>query len=292
MKKLASTLSTFMVYIFFVYVLSFVAKYILHIQLVQSNLEHVYWVNIICDLVFIISAIALNYKVLFKNTFDGDTVLSKILSFILKLIIIFLIFMVVKIGVAIVCSLISALFHLNPEANNQAMIEQIIKLHPIGMFVSVCVFAPFMEELIFRGSIRKVVTNDWLFVLISGLLFGLIHVLKFQYLIIILLLAAVFINLIVISKLTKKRKIISTIIVCIGTFIIILLSLQLVSGNLIDVIKNISMSETVNSLSYITMGLCLAYIYKRYNNIYLCMGIHTLNNLFGYVVVIFTMIAK
>lgn len=35
--------------------------------------------------------------------------------------------------------------------------------------------APFIEELIFRFSLRKVFRSNVLFILISGLLFGIIH---------------------------------------------------------------------------------------------------------------------
>ena len=292
MKKLATTLSTFIIYTYSAFLLSLIAKGILHIQLMNTNMEHVYWVNIICDVVFIIAVTALNFKVLFKNEFDGKTIGGKILTFILRLLIIFAIFMAIKIFFAIIISVITSILHLSNESNNQNLVEAIIKLHPIGMFLSVCVFAPYMEEMILRGSIREVITNDWLFVLISGLIFGLVHVLKYQFLIIIILITAVFINIVITSKLTKKRKILASVITCVGMFAVMLLSLQLVSGNLLEVIKAISPSEAVNSISYITMGLCLAYIYKRYNNIYLCMGIHALNNIFGYLVIIFTMLVK
>ena len=126
-----------------------------------------------------------------------------------------------------------------------------------------------MEELIFRGSVRRVVTNDKLFVLTSGLLFGLIHVLQRNLPIIIVLITAYLINLIILSTLDKKKKVLISIGTCIAMFTIMLLNFQFTSGDLIGLIKNISLSETINSLSYITMGLCLAYMYKRYNNIYL-----------------------
>ena len=38
------------------------------------------------------------------------------------------------------------------------------------------ILAPFMEELLFRGIIRKVFNNGYLFIIISGLIFGILHV--------------------------------------------------------------------------------------------------------------------
>ena len=292
MKNLSKTLGTFLVYSYFVLIVSIVCKYIFHIQLSNDNMDHLYWINIIADVVFLLTASILNYDVFLKNDFDGDTLLSKILRFILRLFLVFIIFMAIKIGVSIVIYIITSLLGLSSQSNNQEIIEKIIKVHPIGMFLSVCVFAPIVEELIFRGSVRRVVTNDKLFVLTSGLLFGLIHVLQRNLPIIIVLITAYLINLIIQSTLDKKNKVLISIGTCIAMFTIMLLNFQFTSGDLIGLIKNISLSETINSLSYITMGLCLAYMYKRYNNIYLNIGVHALNNLFGYLVLIFTMINK
>lgn len=36
-------------------------------------------------------------------------------------------------------------------------------------------FAPIVEEVLFRGCIRRFIKNDWIFIIASGLLFGLLH---------------------------------------------------------------------------------------------------------------------
>ena len=289
MKKEASTLSTFIIYLYFALLISVISKFVFHIQLVNTNLEHVYWVNIIADLSFIILTTILNFKVLTNNEFDGKSLLSKFFTFILRMILLFFIFMAVKILFSVIVYWIAALFHLNAESNNQMMIEQVVKLHPIGMLLSVCFAAPFVEELVFRGSVRKIISNDWLFVITSGLLFGLVHVLSNGLVIMILLISAMILNMIITSKLSKKKKIITSILSTLFMVGVLLLSLYLTKGNLINLFMNINMSEAVNSITYIVMGLCLAYVYKKYNNIYLCMGVHALNNIFGFLVLIFTM---
>jgi len=38
------------------------------------------------------------------------------------------------------------------------------------------IYAPLTEELIFRKSIRDVIKNKWLYIIISGLIFGGLHV--------------------------------------------------------------------------------------------------------------------
>ena len=47
---------------------------------------------------------------------------------------------------------------------------------------------------------------------------------------------------------------------------------------------SINPSEAVNSIAYIIAGMAFAAIYAKYDNIYLNIGIHAINNLLGYIV--------
>lgn len=59
---------------------------------------------------------------------------------------------------------------------NQNLIEEAIKQTPILIGISVMILAPLTEELIFRLSLRKVFKNDIIYILMSGLIFGFIHI--------------------------------------------------------------------------------------------------------------------
>lgn len=64
----------------------------------------------------------------------------------------------------------------NISGNQQAIIE-LLKHHPIYTFILTVITAPFIEELVFRLSIRKIfLHSNILFIIISGLLFGSLHV--------------------------------------------------------------------------------------------------------------------
>ena len=39
-----------------------------------------------------------------------------------------------------------------------------------------CLYAPLVEECVFRGAVRRFISHDWVYIIVSGLLFGLIHV--------------------------------------------------------------------------------------------------------------------
>lgn len=62
-------------------------------------------------------------------------------------------------------------------ANNEESIRTSFKLVPIYTFLSAVFYAPIVEELTFRQAIRNIFKNDFIFVLISGLIFGSLHVL-------------------------------------------------------------------------------------------------------------------
>ena len=64
----------------------------------------------------------------------------------------------------------------NLSANEEAVRES-IKLAPLFMLFEASILAPLFEELVFRRSIRYFVKRKWLYVLASGISFGLLHVL-------------------------------------------------------------------------------------------------------------------
>lgn len=64
----------------------------------------------------------------------------------------------------------------NQIAGNEEQIREMFKVSPIYIFISSVLIAPFLEELVFRLGIRHVIKNDILFILVSGLVFGSLHV--------------------------------------------------------------------------------------------------------------------
>ena len=64
----------------------------------------------------------------------------------------------------------------NSVATNQEAINDILVEAPFYMIVSAVIFAPFLEETIFRLSFRKIFKNDLVFIILSGLVFGGLHV--------------------------------------------------------------------------------------------------------------------
>lgn len=74
----------------------------------------------------------------------------------------------------------------NSVSVNQQLAESLPWLYVIPTSL---IYAPIVEELLFRGSFRRLIRNDKVFIVISGLLFGLLHTLYESTLIDVLLLS-------------------------------------------------------------------------------------------------------
>lgn len=66
-------------------------------------------------------------------------------------------------------------------ANNEQGVREIISSIPFISFFSICFFGPISEELIFRKSFKDCFNNKWLFIFISGFVFGALHVIGSIY---------------------------------------------------------------------------------------------------------------
>jgi len=62
------------------------------------------------------------------------------------------------------------------EANNEVLVQEMLKISPILSFISATFLAPFLEEMLFRKSLGDIFKNKNLMVFMSGLVFGLLHV--------------------------------------------------------------------------------------------------------------------
>ncbi len=61
-------------------------------------------------------------------------------------------------------------------SNNEKTVREYIKLFPIYMTFSTVIYAPIAEEITFRKTIRGIFNSKWLFIFISGFIFGYVHI--------------------------------------------------------------------------------------------------------------------
>lgn len=82
----------------------------------------------------------------------------------------------IALGIMMTSNLIILLINSGNMANNEAAVREMFNSTPIYAFISAVVFAPLLEELVFRKSFRYMFNNDTLFILASGFTFGAFHV--------------------------------------------------------------------------------------------------------------------
>ena len=60
-------------------------------------------------------------------------------------------------------------------STNETTIRNEFHIFPIYTFISAVVLAPILEESVFRLAFRSIISNDFLFITISSLIFGSLH---------------------------------------------------------------------------------------------------------------------
>ncbi len=168
LKEILKTILVFLLYFNLIYVVIIVFKFI------PLNKETLPYIDLISSIFLIIMLIYL-----YKNTLKEDIkeFKSKLLTNINKVIQLTIILLLFKLLSGYLSSALSLAFKIDlPVAENQDLINNYLKNIPIVTIISSVLFAPINEELVYRLSIRKIINNDKIFILISGVLFGLVHI--------------------------------------------------------------------------------------------------------------------
>lgn len=79
-------------------------------------------------------------------------------------------------GLMILSNVVIFMIKPGSMAANQVAINQSFVSMPIYTYISAVILAPFIEELMFRQSLRNIFKSDKFFIFISGFLFGGMHV--------------------------------------------------------------------------------------------------------------------
>lgn len=85
-------------------------------------------------------------------------------------------FWLISIGIMMMSNAIIGILNKGAIAGNEATLRESFKISPIYIFFSSVIYAPICEELIFRRSFRNMIPNKFIFILVSGLVFGGLHV--------------------------------------------------------------------------------------------------------------------
>ena len=145
--------------------LSIIAPIFLGIVAVIINIPEKYFdvISVILSGIIFIIFIILYHDMIIK---DIKRLTKRQLLFIL----------IMTIIVVIINIFISDLFeNFGVKMNNQETVEKSLMNYKLLMTLNVCLFAPLIEELLFRYSINTIIKKDIMFIITSSIIFGIMH---------------------------------------------------------------------------------------------------------------------
>lgn len=123
---------------------------------------------LIYDLFILFSLVCVYLKTIQKDFKDFKTNFKYYFNNYLK-------YWFLNIGLMMISSSIVSMVTQIDNSTNQEYVVKILENFPMYAIVSTVIIAPITEELIFRLNFRKIFKTDLLFIIISGLIFGLMH---------------------------------------------------------------------------------------------------------------------
>lgn len=160
-SKLIKTLLIFIGYVFFTNILGLILKLVG----INNNITTMF----ISDLIYTLIVIKAYKSDLQKEFNEYKKQKSKLKNILIWVLILF--------GINILFSLILKLMipQLNSLDNNSESIVQLFEISTIYTFFKTLLYAPVIEELVFKKSIRDIINNDIAFVLISSSIYTIMN---------------------------------------------------------------------------------------------------------------------
>ena len=124
----------------------------------------------ICDITLILILIFIYHKDLkrnFKNYFNKNFSSNLKLSFR---------YWGIGLAVMIISNMLISLLNPGTTSANEEAVRSLIDVAPYLMAFELIIYAPIVEELIFRKSFKDITNNKYIYILLSGLVFGGMHV--------------------------------------------------------------------------------------------------------------------
>ena len=164
-EKKKKLLNGFMFLFYFIYqVLCVYFISVLNINLNNNFIKSTYL--IITSIIYLIIIVLVYKKELYKDIRNFN------IKSILKYIPIYLIGILLMGLSNIILSKITGL----ETSQNEVLVRKTIKLLPIYMSFSTVIYAPIVEEITFRKTFRNIIKNNVLFIILSGIMFGIVHI--------------------------------------------------------------------------------------------------------------------
>lgn len=80
--------------------------------------------------------------------------------------------------VMVISNLLITIFFTGANAGNEENVRSMISDAPIYMLFAVGIYAPFVEEMVFRKAFREIFKSKYVYIIMSGVVFGSLHVIS------------------------------------------------------------------------------------------------------------------
>lgn len=165
----------FLFYAFFIYIFALIINYLIYQFCTPKTLSYAQWIATPLGELIIYIALGLSAICIGKAKLNLGTIKREKIALLTLLCI-----LVALTGFLPEVSLITALSQIIGEVPETDLIKNI----NVGTFFSVCILAPIVEELIFRGVVERILlklkTSPWVGIIASAMLFAMIHEFPYQ----------------------------------------------------------------------------------------------------------------
>ena len=172
MMKILKNIFIFISYFIYEYLfLALLEKYGINYK--NLNYSNKVLIVFIINLIFMIFLLIMYRKEIKKDILDFKTNYKTYLSKNVGLYILGVFLM------AISNILLQHFTHLEISGNEESVRSLIDKI-PLFMAFSSIIYAPFTEEIIFRKTIKNIIKHKYIFIILSGVIFGVLHISDFK----------------------------------------------------------------------------------------------------------------
>ena len=168
-KKIPKSVGVLLLF-FFSVIIQLIPIYYLHYDL--NNLTSKQQLIVTC---FSDSFLLITLIILYRKTFKED--FKKLKGNFYKIIDIGIKYWLIGLIIMMISNIIIGLFITQATAVNEQSVRELIKSSSLISIITIGIIGPINEELTFRKAFRDVFKNDTAFIILSGLIFGGIHVL-------------------------------------------------------------------------------------------------------------------
>ena len=170
------------------------------------------------------------------------------------------------------------------SVNNNVAIE-LLKSAPVLIGVGTVLLAPAYEEIIMRLGLNTIFKNKKVFIAVSGIIFGVMHVIDFKVVILTLPILGILIDRISMSK--NNNKLLLN-IACVTTYLFIMfIIITLKTGGINKALIALNLKNFIYVIEYGSVGVYFAYVYDKYKNIFYSILPHALVNFIATIILSF-----